>query len=78
MLRDPVAEISSAVLEVVQIEPAENRAILSDEHVEGTDAGLLLSQRGAVPVGELVEEIVTAVGDRGREVSTAAAPGPSP
>jgi hypothetical protein len=49
LLRDPVAECGSAVLEVVQVEPAQNRAVISDEHVEGTDAGLLLSQQGAVP-----------------------------
>lgn len=28
----------------------------------------LLGQRGVVPVGELVEEVVAAVGDRGSEV----------
>jgi hypothetical protein len=28
----------------------------------------LLGQHGVVPVGELVEELVAAVGDRGREV----------
>jgi hypothetical protein len=68
VLRDPVAKSGSAVLEVVQVEPAQNRAVLGDEHVEGADAGLLLSQQGAVPVGELVEELITAVGDRGGEV----------
>src|SRR5450759_5894663 len=50
VLRDPVAEFGSAVLEGVQVEPAQDRAILGDEHVEGADAGLLLSQQGAVPV----------------------------
>src|SRR6185312_15170468 len=68
LLRDSVAESGSAVFEVVQVEPAQNRAILSDEHVEGADAGLLLSQQGGIPVGELVEELITAVGDRGSEV----------
>jgi hypothetical protein len=68
MLRDPVAEFRSVVFDVDQIEPAEHRAILGDEHVEGTDAGLLLSQQGVVPAGELVEEVVATVGDRGSEV----------
>src|SRR4029077_17782610 len=47
---------------------AQNRAVLSDEHVEGADAGLLLSQQGAIPVGELVEELVATVRDRSSEV----------
>ena len=64
VLRDPVAECRGAVLEVVQVEPAQDRAILGDQHVEGADAGFLLSQQGAVPLGELVEELVAAVGDR--------------
>jgi hypothetical protein len=34
MLRDPVAEFRSVVLDVEQIEPAEYRAVLGDEHVE--------------------------------------------
>jgi len=68
LLRDSIAEFGSAVLDVVQIEPAQNRAVISDEHVEGTDASLLLSLQGAVPVKELVEELVAAVGDRSSEV----------
>jgi hypothetical protein len=67
MLRDAVAELGGAVLQVVQVEPAQHRAILGHEHVEGAGAGLLLGDRGAVPVGELVEELLAAVGDRGRE-----------
>src|SRR5436305_13660598 len=68
MLRHPVAESRTVVLDVIQIEPAKYRAVLGDEHVEGADTCLLLSQQGAVPVGELVEEVVAAVGDRGGEV----------
>jgi hypothetical protein len=45
LLRDPVAEFGGAVLKVVQVEPAQNRAVIGDEHVEGTDAGLLVSTR---------------------------------
>ena len=67
-LRDPVAKFRGAVLDVDQVEPAEYRVVLGDEHVESADAGLLLSQQGVVPVGELVEEVVAAVGDRGSEV----------
>jgi hypothetical protein len=68
VLRDPVAEIRTAVLGEEQVEPAENRGVLGDEHVVGAEAVLLLGQHRAVPVGELVEEVVAAVGDRGSEV----------
>ena len=68
MLRDPVAEFGRAVLGEDQVEPAQDRVILGDKHVEGADAGLLLSQQGAVPLGELVVELIAAVGDKGSEV----------
>lgn len=68
LLRDPVAEGGRAVLEVVEVEPAQNRAIIGDEHVEGAGAGLLVSQHGAMPAGKLVEELVTAIGDRSSEI----------
>lgn len=71
MLRDPVAEFGSAVLEVVQVEPAQNRAILGDEHVERAGACLLLSQQRAAPIRELVVKLVAAVGDRGSELGAA-------
>jgi hypothetical protein len=68
VLRDPVAEFGSAVLGEDQVEPAQDRVVPGDEHVEGTDAGLLLSQQGAVALGELVVELIAAVGDEGSEV----------
>jgi hypothetical protein len=68
VLRDPVAEFGSAVPGEDQVEPAQDRVIAGDEHVEGADAGLLVSQQGAVPLGELVEELIAAVGDKGSEV----------
>jgi hypothetical protein len=40
----------------------------ASRHVVGADPGLLLGQQLAVPVGELVEELVAAVWDRGSEV----------
>ncbi|MFF1738473.1 class I SAM-dependent methyltransferase [Streptomyces mirabilis] len=55
VLRDPVAEFRGAILDVDQVEPAEYRAVLGDEHIEGAGVGLLLSRQGFVPVGELVE-----------------------
>ncbi len=69
VLSDPVAEFRGAVAGEVKIEPAEDRAVLVDEHVIGAEAGLLLGQQGAVPLGELVEEVVAAVGDEGGEVA---------
>jgi hypothetical protein len=68
LLRDPVAESGRPVLEVVQVEPAQDRAVLGDEYVEGAGAGLLLGQQGTVPLGEPIVELITAVGDRGGEV----------
>jgi hypothetical protein len=68
VLRDPVAEFRTAALHVVQVEPAQDRAIAVDEHPAGAGAGLLLSQQGPVPVGELGVELVAAVGDRGPEI----------
>jgi hypothetical protein len=46
LLRDPVPEFGGAVLKLDQVEPAEHRAILADEHVEDADASLLLGQQG--------------------------------
>lgn len=43
VLSDPIAEARRAVLDVVQVKPAEYRPVLGDEHVESADAGLLLS-----------------------------------
>jgi hypothetical protein len=68
VLRDPVAEIRGAVPDDEQVEPAQDRAVLGDEDVVGADAGLLLGQQGAVPVGEPVEVLIAAVVDEGGEV----------
>jgi hypothetical protein len=68
VLRDPIAEFCGAVSGKDQVEPAQDRAVLGDEYVEGADAGFLLGQQGAVPLGELVVVLITAVGDRGGEV----------
>jgi len=68
LLRDPVSELSGAGLQIDQVEPAEHRAILADEHVQDTRASLLLGQQGVVPLGEVVEELIAAVGDEGGKV----------
>ena len=68
VLRDPVAEFCGAALGKDQVEPAQDRAVLGDEYVEGADAGLLLGQQGTVPLGEPIVELITAIGDRGGEV----------
>jgi hypothetical protein len=44
------------------------RRMLPDEYAEDADASLLLSQQGGVPLGELVEERITAVGDKSGEI----------
>jgi hypothetical protein len=68
VLSDPVTEIRGAVPGEVKVEPAEDRVVLVNEHVVGADACLLLSQQGMVPLGELVEELIAAVGDEAAEV----------
>ena len=68
VLGDPVAEFCGAAPDEDQVEPAHDRAIPGNEHVEGAYAGVLFSQQGAVPVVELVEELIAAVGDAGGEV----------
>jgi hypothetical protein len=70
VLRDPVAEIRGAAGGEEQVEPAQDRAVVGDEHVVGADAGLLLGQQGPVPVGEPVEVLIAAVVDEGGEVGT--------
>ncbi|HEX7164107.1 MAG TPA: hypothetical protein VF223_23065 [Trebonia sp.] len=69
VLCHPVAEFRGAVPGEEQVEPAEDRAVLVDEHVVGVDAGLLLGQHRTVLLGELVEELIAAVGDEGGEVA---------
>jgi len=66
MLGGPVAEVRHAVPGEVQVEPPQDRAVLGDEHVVG--AGVLLGQHRTVPLGELIEEVVAAIGDGGGEV----------
>ena len=39
------------------------RAVLGHEQVEGTEAGVLLGEQGAVPRGELLEVLVAPIGD---------------
>ena len=56
------------VLDVDEVEPAEYRAVLGDEHVVGALASVLLRQPGLVPVGELLEELITTIGHRSGEV----------
>jgi hypothetical protein len=69
VLRDPVAEYRGAVLDVIQAEPAQDRAILGDEYVEGADAGLLIVKQGAAQLGEPVKVLIPPVRGIGGEVS---------
>jgi len=68
ILGDPVTELGNAVPGEDQVEPAQDGATLIDEHVEGCDAGILLGQQGAVPIGELGKELITPVRNRGGKV----------
>jgi hypothetical protein len=68
VLRDPVSELRRAVLETDQVEPAEHGAILADEHVEDAGTSFLLGQQDVELLGEMVEELIAAVGDEGGKV----------
>src|SRR5215468_4843054 len=68
LLRNPVPEHGRAVFKIVEVEPAEYRAILANEHVEDAGASLLLGQGGVVLLSEVVVELIAAVGDKGGEV----------
>src|ERR1035441_6008988 len=50
-----------------QVEPAEHRAILADEHVENAGASLLLGQQGVVLLGEGAVELIAAAGAKAAE-----------
>ena len=68
LLRYPISEFGGAVPKIDKVEPTEHHAILADEHVEDAGASLLLGQQGLVLLGEVVEELIAAVRDKGGEV----------
>jgi hypothetical protein len=68
MLRDPIAQVRGAVFQVVQIEPAEHRAVRGEKHVEDTGTGLLLGEQSVEALGEPPVERIAPVRDGGREV----------
>jgi len=68
MLRNPVAQLRYAVRDEHEVEPTEDSPVLGDEHVVGALASVLLRQPGVVPLGELLEELITAIGHRSGEI----------
>ena len=70
MLRSAGAELHPEPGEVLWEagDPYHLDLVLGDEHVVGAGAGRLLCQEGVVALGEVLEVLVAAVGDRGREV----------
>jgi methenyltetrahydrofolate cyclohydrolase len=69
LLRDPVAELGCAVGNVDQVEPAKHRSVVCDEDVEDADTSFLFRQQVIETFGEVVEVLVTAVGDGSSEVA---------
>jgi len=66
--RDPVAKIRGTAPGEIQVEPAQDRAILSNEHIISALTGILLSKQRPVLLGEMLKEAVTPVSDKSREV----------
>jgi hypothetical protein len=69
LLRDAIAEGRGIVADEHQVEPPQDRPVLGDEYVVRTLARLLLGQSGVVLLREVLEVVVTTVGDREHEVA---------
>ena len=68
VLGDPIAEDGRAAIDIPEVEPADDRAAVRDEHEVRVPACLLLCQQFGKPRGELREELLATVRDEGREV----------
>ena len=70
ILRDPVADGSGAVMNLIEIETSTYRAILIDKHVIGTGPRLLFGQPCGVLLVKTAEVLIAAIGNVCREVGT--------
>jgi hypothetical protein len=64
----PVGDLGTSVLDVVEVEPADDLTVVVDEDEERAVACVLLSERVLETRSELFEERVATVRDRGSEV----------
>jgi hypothetical protein len=69
LLCDPISELGRAVLKIEQVEPAQHRAIVADEHMEDTGASVLFGQQGVELLGEVIEELIPPIGDKRGKVT---------
>src|SRR5580765_3503929 len=67
MVRDAIAQLPDTVPDEQQVEAPQHGPVLVDEHVVRPDARLLVGEQGVVPLGEVLEVLVAAVGDARRE-----------
>jgi hypothetical protein len=67
-LRNAITDLRGPIHDVVEVESAQYRPVLIDEHMKDSDAPLLVGQEHTVPVREFDEEIVAAIVDRFGEV----------
>jgi hypothetical protein len=67
-LRYAITDLRSPIHDVVEVESADDRLVFINEHVKNADPGLLLGQERAVPLRELIKEIVATIADRLGEV----------
>jgi hypothetical protein len=68
MLGNPVADLGSSVLQVVQVEAPDNRPVRVEQHMKDAPPTVLLGQKLAVSLRESLKELIAAIGDRCGEV----------
>lgn len=66
---DAITEFRRTSLGKDQVEAADNRTVVLDQHVVRAEAGLLLGQQSIEALGEVLIELVAAIGDPFREIS---------
>jgi len=67
-LTNAISNVRGSIDEIVQIESTRDSLVVADEHVKGTDPGLLLGQELKMPLIEVLEEVVASIADRFGEV----------
>ncbi|HUC14811.1 MAG TPA: hypothetical protein VMS00_10200 [Acidimicrobiales bacterium] len=68
LLGNPVADVGSSVLEVIQVEAPNHRPVPVEQHVKDAHPGVLLGQKRAVSLRELLKELIAAIADGCGEV----------